>query len=434
MMLRSAPLALIAALLVACGGGGGGTTANAPAPPSQEPGGAPHTQGCQPLTPPATPAPGAAPQPASGLSVPSGFTISVIGNVRGARELAFAPNGDLFVGTGGSSVYVIQNAEAQPATPRVFVNVNDAPAAGVALSLESCSLYIGVQSGVYRVPYTVGDSTAQGGATKIAAVRTIDNGGHITTSVIAIGNTLYASVGSSCDACHESDPTRATIQMMKLDGTGMSARAVHIRNAIALAMNPATNSLWAGDAGQDQLPQRHPYEFFDAVTDHTGVANYGWPDCEENHHAYTAGADCSATVVPAVEFPAYSTAVGAAFYPATLNGTYAFPAQYLGGAFVALHGSWHTPDGCNVAPHVAFVPMNGDTPQNAVDWNDPRTQWSDFVQGFQPGCSAGTRIGRPVGVAVGPQGDLFVADDLSGNIYRIRAGGRRAGALSRSNG
>jgi glucose/arabinose dehydrogenase len=69
---------------------------------------------------------------------------------------------------------------------------------------------------------------------------------------------------------------------------------------------------------------------------------------------------------------------------------------------------------------VAFVPMNGDTPRTPVNWSDPHVQWSAFVNGFQPRCNDGSRIGRPVGVAVGPQGDLFVADDLSGAIYRIR--------------
>jgi len=58
----------------------------------------------------------------------------------------------------------------------------------------------------------------------------------------------------------------------------------------------------------------HPYEFFDGVTTHAGVADYGWPECEEDHNPFNSGADCSSTVAPLVEFPAYSTLIGAAFY------------------------------------------------------------------------------------------------------------------------
>ncbi len=394
-------------------------------PISPSPGNTAQPQSCTSNSTPApTPTPaGPSAQPASGLTVPSGFSIQIVGHVGGARELAAAPNGDLFVGTTGSSVYVIQNAEGQAAYPAVFTNVGDSPAAGVALSLSApnCAMYVGAQFGVYRIPYVVGDEVAPAAPEKIASVRPGGSGDHSTTSVAVANGVLYASVGSSCNACSETDATRATIQQMQLDGSGMTAKAIHIRNAIALAVNPATQTLWAGDAGQDSLPAGHPYEFFDAVTLHSGTADYGWPDCEENRHAYTPGANCSSTVVPIVEFPAYETIIGAAFYPANQSGTYAFPAAYRGGAFVAMHGSWHQ-DGSGKyvsQPRVAYVPMNGEGPASAVNWSDPAAQWSDFVSGFQLPDGT-TRIGRPTGIAIGPRGSLFIADDQTGNIYRIR--------------
>jgi glucose/arabinose dehydrogenase len=339
--------------------------------------------------------------------------------VPAARELAFSPNGDLFVGTSGSSVYIIANAEGQAAYPHDFADVGDAPAAGIALSLQSCAVYVGSRFGIYRIAYTIGDQTAQSPPVKIANVRGGGAGDHETTSVAVSGSELFAAVGSSCNACRETDPTRATIQQMNLNGGAVSAKAVRIRNAIALAVNPATGTLWAGDAGQDSLPAGHPYEFFDAVTLHAGVADYGWPDCEENHVSYTQGANCANTVIPLVEFPAYETIVGAAFYSATSNAPYVFPQQYRGGAFVAMHGSWHSSGGIPIAPpRVAFVPMSSDMPQTPVNWTLPTAQWSDFISGFQR--ADGSRAGRPTGVAVGPQGDLFVADDQTGAIYRIR--------------
>ena len=63
--------------------------------------------------------------------------------------------------------------------------------------------------------------------------------------------------------------------------------------------------------------------------------------------------------------------------------------------------------------------MNGDAPRTPVNWSDPTAQWSDFISGFQL-ADGTTRIGRPTGVAVGASGSLFVADDQTGDIYRIR--------------
>ncbi|MBV8198290.1 MAG: hypothetical protein JO263_09145 [Candidatus Eremiobacteraeota bacterium] len=62
--------------------------------------------------------------------------------------------------------------------------------------------------------------------------------------------------------------------------------------------------------------------------------------------------------------------------------------------------------------------MDRDRPLKTVNWSDPTTQWTDFVTGFQSGCTS--RIGRPTGIAVGPKGSLFIADDFAGLIYRVR--------------
>ncbi len=178
-----------------------------------------------------------------------------------------------------------------------------------------------------------------------------------------------------------------------------------------------------GSRRQDSLPLGHPYEIFDAVTLQPNPANYGWPECYDDRlvsPAY-AGYDCSQTVLPRAVFPAYETPIGAVFYEPPAGATYAFPASYLGGAFVTLHGSWHQTNGAYIGPpRVAFVPFaSADTPATPVNWNNPAAQWTEFIGGFQLADGV-TRIGRPTGIAVGTDGSLFVADDLTGNIYRIR--------------
>jgi len=347
------------------------------------------------------------------LVVPAGFSIEVIAHIESARELAAAPNGDLFVGTEGSSVDIIPDAEGNPGAPRVFSSLGDAPDAGVALGGNA--LYVGTNGGVWKIPYAKGSREPAGSPLQIASVRVGGRSGHATTSVAVAGGRLYAGVGSSCNACIETDQTRASIQEMDLDGHGMHPKAVHIRNAIALAVDPATNAVWAGVAGQDELEHGHPYEVFDPFSLHPGTVDYGWPVCYDNRKSKDSSRNCSDVQVPRVVFPAYDTPIGAAIYPLHPHGRYAFPAQYAGGAFVGLHGSWHRP---LVAPRVAFVPLHNDEPAKPVDWNDPSAQWHEFVHGFQRADQS--RIGRPTGVAVGSEGSLFVADDQAGVVYRIR--------------
>jgi glucose/arabinose dehydrogenase len=371
------------------------------------------------------------------LTVAAGFKMEVVGAVGGARELAALPNGDLLVATNGN-VSIIPNAEADGAPGKVatFATAPDTSAAGITYVPTTCAVYLGTNQGVYTLTYTDGQLTGTFGA-PIAKVRQgsivpkSDGDVHKTTSVAFANNQVFASVGSGCNACSEIDPTRASIQVMNADGSNMTTRATQIRNAIAITTNPATGTVWAGGAGQDDICDNfptlcpngsgHPYEFFDAVTSHTGVANYGWPACEENHNPFGSNADCSNAVAPLIELPAYSTLIGASFYPPNEAGAYAFPSSFHGGVFITAHGSWHTKtDGSYFSsPLVVFVAMSGDVPATAVDWNDPTKQWSTFVGGWQDNDST-TRHGRPTGVAIGSKGSLFVGDDSNGLVYRIR--------------
>jgi glucose/arabinose dehydrogenase len=392
-----------AALLAGCGGGGGGAAA-----------------------PPATAASGTA-VPAQ-LQLPAGFAVSAVAKVGAARELAALPNGDLLVGTMGTAIVLVPSADAavSPKSPRTFATLSDANAQSVSYGPDG-NVYAATEHAIWRIGYSAG-ATSGGPLTRIAGVRsgsvspTTDGDIHTTTSIASSGSMLYAGVGSSCDACAEVDPTRASVQQMALDGSGMTTKAKNIRNPIALAVDPATHDLWAGGAGQDKLAFGHPYETLDAVSAHPGVADYGWPVCYEDATAVpgTPAAACAAMTIAQIAMPAYATLIGAVFYPPNPGAAYAFPASYRGGLFVSMHGSWHTnPDGTSAAvPQVVYVPFTGGRPSIPVNWSDPSAQWKPFFTNF--GTTATNRVGRPTGLAVGPLGSLFVADDLSGNIYRIR--------------
>jgi glucose/arabinose dehydrogenase len=369
---------------------------------------------------------GASPAPTTNpaLLLAAGFHSDTIASVSGARELAPLPNGDLLVGTGGSNVMIVPNAESAgtAGAPKTFITLNDSQAEGVAFGPDG-NIYVATTHDLWKIGYVNG---AQSGSNpqSIASFRqgavapNSDGDVHGSTSVAVSSTTIYLGIGSSCNSCTEVDPTRASIQQLPIGGGAMTERATRIRNAIALAVNPATGSLWAGGAGQDGLAYGHPYEYIDNVSSHTGIADYGWPVCEENHNPFSSGANCANTVAPLVEYPAYTTHIGATFYPANQSGAYAFPTQYRGGLFVASHGSWHC---CpSSVPKVTFIPMNGDTPATAVNWTNPAVQWQLFMSDTRSTSTSTAYGSRFTGVTVGPQGSLFVGDDKNGAIYRIR--------------
>ena len=299
----------------------------------------------------------------SGVHAPRGFTLETVAKIDAARELAALPDGDLLVGTGGSDLYIIPDAEGDAGAPVIFASFDDQQSAGVTYASKTNEIYAGTMHHVFAIPYRNGERRAEK-IRDLAGVRTgpvapgTDGDIHTTTSVAYTGGFVYAAAGSSCNAtmdngkkpCTEVDPTRAAVSVMLPDGSHFKQRARRIRNAIALAVNPDTGSLWVGGAGQDDLPAGHPYEFLDNLSAHSGDADYGWPECEENHHVYWPGYTCAKQVEPLVELPAYSTIIGAAFYPANPTGSYAFPARYRGGLFAAVHGSWHRDSqGCDAA-------------------------------------------------------------------------------------
>jgi glucose/arabinose dehydrogenase len=443
----------------------------------------------------ATPTPSASQLPGLNvrLTLPNGFYGNAIASITAPRGLAFLPNGDLLVGTTAtrnasvpvsqpcsptcsSTIYIVPQADGPLAAgaPAPFVTVPDAEAQGVAYSPTSGKIYIATTFGVWDVPYHYGDQSEPASAlTQIVHVRTgpitdaVNDGDiHANTSVAVVGSNLYIGVGSSCNRCQEADPTRAVVLRTSLSGTNQVTIAKNFRNPLALTVNPQTGTVWGGGAGQDclsvssglyatQFPTKcgsqdnayltggHPYEFMDhistsAAASSNGTADYGWPYCEEDHISYGSSTPCT-NVEPAVEAQAYSTIMGATFYPSSTSGSYAFPTHYGGGMFMAFHGSWHeNANGINVSPpNVVFVPMSGDTPVTPVNWAAPDAQWSGsvFLSSYQD--NEGNRYGQPTGLAVGPQGSLFVADDCgncsstfyTGNaIYRIRPGTPPTGA------
>ena len=138
---------------------------------------------------------------------------------------------------------------------------------------------------------------------------------------------------------------------------------------------------------------------------------YGWPwyylgNHEDPRQKGKRPDLAGKATVPDLLLASHSAPLGFTFYHAPAGAAHPFPAAYDGNAFVALHGSWNRAKrtGSKV---VRVVMKNG----------RPTGEYEDFMTGLV--IDDGRVSGRPVGVAVGPDGALYVSDDAGGKIWKI---------------
>jgi glucose/arabinose dehydrogenase len=229
-----------------------------------------------------------------------------------------------------------------------------------------------------------------------------DDGFH-TTKTLGFGpdGWLYVSQGSSCNVCIEKDERRATIMRMQPDGSQREIYATGLRNSVGLDWAPWDDVLYATENGRDLLGDDLPPDELNRIEPNNF---YGWPfvygagvpdpDLGAGHAAEGARA-----VTPVHTFRAHHAPLGLAF----MRGAN-LPAGYSRTALVALHGSWNRsqPDGYKVV---------------ALDWQpDGSIVERDFLTGFLGDAGV---LGRPAGIAQGPDGAIFITDDYAGVIYRV---------------
>jgi glucose/arabinose dehydrogenase len=245
-----------------------------------------------------------------------------------------------------------------------------------------------------------------------------DGGQHPRRTLgISPDDALFISIGSSCDACEESNDEHATMLRAALDGTTRSTFASGLRNTIGFAWHPTTGQLWGMDHGSDWRGDDIPPEELNAIAE---GGDYGWPYCYGARQIDPVIQDppqgskeqyCATTRRPALSTQAHKAPIGFTFYTGS-----SFPAEYQGDAFIAMHGSWNRlpPTGYEV---VRLVFDDDAVPQ----------RFEPFVTGFLSDDGAST-FGRPAGIAVAPDGALLFSDDSSGVIYRVSYGAADAGA------
>jgi glucose/arabinose dehydrogenase len=340
-------------------------------------------------------------------TVPAGFQVNIFAaNFRTPRWLEVAPNGDIFVAeTGANQVDVLRDPQhtGGAAEREVFADGLRRP---FGIAFHEDYVYIGNTNSVVRFRYDAKTSKRLGEAEKIMD---LPPGGHDTRTLAFTkdGKHLLISVGSDGNIDTDNPPIRAAVTICDPDGKNARLYATGLRNAVGLAIEPTTSNVWVSVNERDELGDNLPPDYFTSIKD---GGFYGWP------YSYIGGnvdarvkpqrPDLVAkAIIPDVLLGAHVAPLQFAFYTGKQ-----FPQNYRGGAFVAEHGSWNraTRSGYQVA-FVAF--------QNGQPSADP----VPFLTGLVPDPSSSNVNGRPVGVAVAPDGSLLVSDDGAGVVYRISA-------------
>ena len=355
--------------------------------------------------------------------VPQGFEVELYAEgLRNPRLLRTASNGDLFLAdsrAGEIKIFRGITAQGKPEQMQVFASDLRQPF-GIAFyppTGEPQWVYVANTNSVVRFPYRNGDLKARGASEKIvdlSAGGRLHGGGHWTRDVAFSkdGKKMYVSVGSLTNNDdpeeNEGERERANILEFNPDGSGKRIYASGVRNAVGIATDPNSGELWMSVNERDGLGDNLVPDYISSVKD---GGFYGWPyyymggNYDPDHKGKKPELK-SKVITPDVLLQPHNASLQLTFYTGEQ-----FPEEYRGDIFAAEHGSWNKR--VRTGYEVIRVPREG---------SKATGEYIDFMTGFvTPG---GEVWGRPVGVAVGKDGSLFVSDDGSKSIWRVTYTGK----------
>jgi glucose/arabinose dehydrogenase len=350
---------------------------------------------------------------------PKGFKVELYADgFTEPRLIRTAPNGDLFLADShAGEVKVLRGvtADGKAKTIEVFASGLDHPF-GINFYPNGDHpqwVYIANTTSVVRFPYKEGDLKATAPPQTIVAVlpgyAQLRGGGHWTRDVAFSkdGKRMFISVGSGSNVddpdTHPREFHRADILEYTPEGKFVKIYAYGIRNCVGEAINPTTGQLWCSTNERDRLGD-------DLVPDYiTHIQEggfYGWPWFYMGGHQdpRLPGKHPelkSKVITPDVLLQSHFASLEMTFYSGSQ-----FPSSYEGDAFAAEHGSWNKAK--RAGYEVIRVPMHD---------GHATGEYEDFLTGFvRPD---GKVWGRPVGVAVGKDGSLFVTDDGTRSVWHV---------------
>jgi glucose/arabinose dehydrogenase len=338
-------------------------------------------------------------------TVPPGFRLSLFAtDFKQPRWLTVAPDGDIFLAdSGAGEIVVLRDPQHTGGAQEreVFASGVRRP---FGIAFREDYVYVGNTNELVRFRYDPKTSKRLGEKEHLLD---LPGGGHNTRSLAfsADGKHLFIGVGSNSNIDTGEDPRRAAVTICDPDGKNARLYATGLRNPVGLALEPVTGQVWTTVNERDELGDDLPPDYFTSLKD---GGFYGWPysyigDNVDSRVKPQKPDLVTRAIIPDVLLGAHVAPLQFAFYTGKQ-----FPESYRGGAFVAEHGSWNR--ATRAGYQIAFVAFKDGKPSA-----DP----VPFMTGLVPDPKGSDVNGRPVGVAVAPDGSLLVSDDGAGVVYRI---------------
>ncbi|HEV8453302.1 MAG TPA: c-type cytochrome [Gemmatimonadales bacterium] len=399
----------------------------------------------------------------SGLTLPNGFCATVFADSIGhARHLAVSSNGTVYVNTWSGKYYGNDTPPAggflvalrdttgdgrADAIARFGDSVQSGGAGGTGIRLYHGALYAEANDKILRYALENGDITPTGKPEVVVQGLPLTGDHPMHPFAIDSSGGLYVDLGSATNACQIKNRialspghrpctelrTRGGIWQYDAKRTGQrfSPReryATGIRNGEGIAVDSSGHGIYSTQHGRDQLAENWPKLYPPVQGQNLPAeellrlqqgADYGWPECyfdsaqtklvlapEYGGDGGKAVGPCATKQGPVAYFPAHWAPNDLLFYSGNQ-----FPSRYRGGAFIPFHGSWNRAPGPQGGYNVVFVPFaNG----------KPTGKYEVFADGFAgANKDPGQAAHRPSGLAVGPDGALYISDDAHGRIWRV---------------
>lgn len=326
------------------------------------------------------------------LTLPDGLEATVFASgLRTPRFMAVSPAGVLFVAERGADrVVALPDRDGDGTADETIEVGRDYEQAHAIAFTHAGTLLVAGETKLFEV--TLGDDLRERDRRMLVDGLPAD-GAHATRTVAVLpSGDLLLSIGSSCDACEEKDPSRAAISLISREGREQRLYMTGLRNAVGLWVDPQTGRAWATDMGRDTLGDDRPPETLYEVVD---GADAGWPRCHAGSIVdpqFGSADACVGIAQPAATFQAHMA-------PLALL-------KWRDHLVIAFHGSWNRSS--KVGYKLVWLPWDG----------APAGDAQNLATGFLvPGSD--DALGRPAGLAVGADGALYVSDDKAGYIYRI---------------